>query len=98
MFGPPLTGRVTDLRDSYLESAARSEGYVDFGPTDFVEALDIMLELTRTSEPASWFQVPELPKTEEAGPPRLIDGLSAVCVPVSPVMLTRFEGPRALLG
>lgn len=44
MFGPPLTGRVTDLRDSYLESAARSEGYVDFGPTDFVEALDIMLD------------------------------------------------------
>ena len=79
MFGPSLTGPVADLRDAYLESAARAEGYVEFGTTDFIEPLDIMLgdlvhraNLTRLGHLVSRYYLKQLLrmrlKIQRAGP------------------------------
>lgn len=51
MLGPPLTKDGDSLRDAYLESASRAEGSSDFGATDFIEPLDIMLgDLVRRAQ------------------------------------------------
>lgn len=45
MLGPRITPQpVSQLRERFMEAAARSVGFVDFGPLDFIEPLEHMLD------------------------------------------------------